>query len=212
MEISAISLNKANFRGEIIDAEVINDDWSVPEAKPDSVEISKLNDVKPTSPISFVVATIGLASLAFVAAKKTSLGTLRKINEKLPLFDNLGRTLNEKLLPIRNRKLSVEKGAKAFFDNMATRMANMFNDFGKDGISKEALGKVRSQYGAKYASNALQKITASTIGAGSAGLVVLSRHKDKNGNGIPDKAEKALSTAKEIVEVLPAVAAAVNLA
>ena len=223
MKISSINLNRQNFKGEIIDAEVIDNStsWKAPESKPDSVSIAKLEDVKPTTPILFFAASLALASLAFIATRKTAYATIKGLENKFPLFDSLdkaGAALNKGLKSIKNKFPKTKiTNVKTFFQNVPNKLATMLENFGKKGVTDadkaafKALFK-KAPIGNLYAKNAIRNVLAGTAGLGSATLVTLKRHKDEDNNGIPDRAERALTTAKEVAEVLPAVAAAVNLA
>lgn len=216
MEISAINLNKTNFKGNEADLELENNYWKTPEYDFDKVDFGS-EDKKATSPTKFFVTTAALAIAAFAATKRTSFGIIKKLEGKFPLFnsmDNLGAKLNKALNKLKNKFPKTEgKNAKNFCQNIMYNMVDWLKKLGKKGVSAEEIAQYSNfKVGNLYGKNLIRKTVANTLGAGSAALVIASRHQDGDGNGIPDKAEKALSTAKEIVEAIPTVAAAVNLA
>lgn len=216
MEISAINLNKTNFKGNEADLEFENSYLKTPEYDFDKVDFGS-EDKKATSPTKFFVTTAALAIAAFAATKRTSFGIIKKLEGKFPLFnsmDNLGAKLNKALNKLKNKFPKTEgKNAKNFCQNIVHNMVDWLKKLGKKGVSAEEIAQYSNfKVGNLYGKNLIRKTVANTLGAGSATLVIASRHKDGDGNGIPDKAEKALSTAKEIVEAIPTVAAAVNLA
>jgi len=216
MNISAINLNKTNFKGEIIDAEIIEDySPKAPNLEPDKFELTK--EKATTSPIKFFAATLSLALLTFAATKKTSLATIKSLEKKLKLkqpMDKLGKAVYLRIRNMSRKFPEVEvTSAKTFFQNIASKAVGAVDNFAKAGISAtEKEGYTNFKVAALYGKNAVRKATASLFGLGTASLLAIRRHKDENANGVPDKAEKALSTAKEIVEAIPTVAAAVNLA
>ena len=211
-----INLNKTNFKGNEAGLEFENSYLKTPEYDFDKVDFGS-EDKKATSPTKFFVTTAALAIAAFAATKRTSFGIIKKLEGKFPLFnsmDNLGAKLNKALNKLKSKFPKTEvKNTKNFFKNIGRNLIEWFQTVGKKGLAKEEIAQyAKCKVGNLYAKNLIRKTIANTLGAGSAALVVASRHKDKDGNGIPDKAEKALSTAKEIVEAIPTVAAAVNLA
>ena len=61
------------------------------------------------------------------------------------------------------------------------------------------------------AGEAIKKGSSVALGIGMGGATIQSRYKDADNNGVPDKAEGAMSTIREVATLVPALVDAAGL-
>jgi len=219
MQISAINLNN-NF-GNYSKKKTENSSLD----KLENVDYTSIADTlengnveRKTTPVRYFLITAALTAASLFAARGASIKVINKVDGKFPVFgafEVMGKSLNKTISGIKNRCHHVAKVKTTgdFFRNSAYSLADRILVYGKKGLEK---ADIKSFKGVKlndlYAKNAIKKATAATIGTGAAALTIASRYKDEDGNGIPDKAEKALGATKEIIQTIPAIVEAVNIA
>lgn len=176
---------------------------------------------KKNAPVKFFLTSAFLALASLFAAKKVSTVALKTIETKLSLakpMGNLGQKISKGLDRLKAKQPVEVVGVKTFFVNNTNKALNWLGtsieNIGKKGVTAEDLAAFKKMMGGKvtdgalYANNALRKGIASVLGLGSAGATIVSRYKDENGNGIPDKVEKTcgkLEGASEIVKTVASI-------
>jgi len=234
MQISAIGSinnfsNKAILNGQYNKAV----SFSGTEEEGDTIDFNAMADAvnqdqpedRKASPTKFFLTSCFLTAASFIAARKVSSVAIDKIANKLGLsksMGNLGKSLSSGLEKLKARKAIEVTGVKTFFINNTNRtlswLGHSIEKLGKRGIKAEEMDAFKKLMGkeipegALYAQNALKTTVASVLGLGSAGLTVASRYKDDNGNGIPDRAEKALGRLNQTAELLKTVASVCDAA
>ncbi len=235
MQISAInSYNNFKGSGEVVD--LVQNEAGIYDRptglsdKLDRVDFSSIadliNDSKPEnkkdSPAKFFLTTVLYAAAAFYAAKKMSVGALKKITQKLslekPLY-NLGAIVHRGVTSLKGRPVPEVTNVSSFFTRNTNKALGAFatamEGIAKKGVTQaeqEAFFKLMgkgAQKGALYAGNGILKATGATLGVGTAGVTVLNRYRDEDGNGVPDKLEKTkngFSLLNECKEALPKLA------
>ena len=223
MQISAINTNNAsNFKGlesqkyvtykpnnfDIIDAEV--------------KDVSDISTSKEySSPIKFFAATAALAIASYIAVKKASFVSVKKLEGKFPLFnslDTLGKALNKKYTKLQKSYTKVDaKNVKTYLQNTANKLLKWGENVAKNGVTDLEKKAYRGHVRDLYAKNAVRKFLSTIIGGGAAALTMAKRYKDSDKNGIPDKLDRkqgsTLDKIQDAMEAIPTIAAAAaNLA
>ncbi len=226
MHISAISSNQTNFKGSDI-GEIAKSVKDLASKKFDQMEADDFNGIaekiggdRHTAPFNYFLATAALSVAAFLAARRTSLATIKGMEGKFPLYssvDKAGAYLNGVLTKAKKAVSPAKvKNVRTFFQNTANSAVNWMDDFAKKGITEADKAVHKGPIAQLYAKNAVRKLAANTVGTGAAVATISTRNSDENNNGIPDGAEKkkksAFKVMKDVAGVIPTVAAAVNLA
>ena len=171
-----------------------------------------------TAPLNFFLTTIALTAASYFATKKASFLTIKGLEGKFPLFnalDKLAVKINSKLDDIKTKFPAIEvNDMKSFVKNSANKITCWVNDFGKKGLSEEEISSYKKMcktddIAPLEIKNAIRKVLASGFGLGATTATVVTRNKDEDNNGIPDKAEKKSNTAKETIEAIPTIATAI---
>lgn len=215
MQVSSLNSN-TNFQASknIIPYSKIDYDFDK-EYDFDSFDAKQNKKNSNAIPLNFFLTTLGLTAVSYLATKKASLLTIKGLEGKFPLFgalDKLAIKVNSKLDDIKTKFPAIEvKDMKTFVKNSANKITCWVNDFGKKGLSDDEITAYKKLYNTEdiaplEVKNAIRKILASVFGVGATTATVVSRNKDEDNNGIPDKAEVKSNTAKETIEALPAIA------
>ena len=216
MQVSAISLNKANFKG--YDDDVIDVPCHVITSHPrskdplDTVNFQQVANTldeaganKVTSPCKFFVASAAVALAAFVAARAACGGAFNKLDSKFGMFENMGKKAGEALTAYVEKHPQKEgKGFGIYCSNKARDIAQGILDYGRKSLTPEAIkGLNEAQITTAAAGQAIKKGTSTILGVGAAGAAIESRYQDSDKNGVPDKAEGAMSTIREVAKLVP---------
>ena len=223
MQVSAIGFNSFNRynkgfgsgSGDYIDAEFV-------EEKPDGARrlerVAQTLEAKGgtnrvTSPAKFFFASLAVALAGFLAAKAACNGAFNKLDDKFGMFENLGKKTAETISTyVANHPHREGKGFGIYFSNKMRDFAQGIIEYGKKGLTKDVLeSKDVASISAKAASQAIKKASSTVLGAGVAGAAIQSRYVDTDKNGVPDKAEGAISAIKEVATLVPALVDAAGL-
>ena len=225
MQISAINNTnlKSNFKGiEEKNLRPFNyNNFDVIDVEPKEIIDIDTPAKGYNSPIKFFAATAALAIASYIAVKKASFVSIKKLEGKFPLFnslDSIGKALNKKYTNWQKAMPKVEgKNFKTYMQNIANKLLKYGEDVAKNGVTAVEKKAYRGHVRDLYAKNGLRKIISSVVGGGAAALTMARRYKDSDKNGIPDKLDKKQGTTldkiQDAMEAIPTIAAAAaNLA
>ena len=172
------------------------------------VRDSKGGTNKVTSPGKFFLSSVAVALAGFLVAKSACGGAIGKLDNKFGILDGVSKRASKVLVDYVEKHPRQEgKGVGIYFSNKMHELANGIVEYGKKGLSKEILESGdKALIASKATGQAIKQGTSIVLGAGVAGATIQSRYEDKDKNGVPDKAEGAMSA---IAEVLPAVVNAI---
>ncbi|MCR4881660.1 MAG: hypothetical protein K6A44_06900 [bacterium] len=224
MQVSAIGLKSTNFKG--YDDEVIDVPYqeTYPVSKKrdalDSVDFQKVATTlesaganKVTSPCKFFIASAAVALAAFVAARAACGGALNRLDNKFGMFEGMGKRAGEALTQYVEKHPHKEgKGFGIYCSNKMRDLAQGIIEYGRKGLTPDAIkGLDEVQTTAAAAGQAIKKGASTALGIGVAGATIESRYKDTDKNGVPDKAEGAMSAIKEVAQLVPALVDAAGI-
>ena len=166
-----------------------------------------------TSPGKFLISSAAVALAGFLVAKSACGGALNKLDSKFGMMDNIGKKASQTLVTYVEKHPHKEgKGFGIYFSNKMRDLANGIIAYGKKGLSKEVLESGDEvAITAKATGEAIKRASSNILGLGVAGATLQSRYEDTDKNGVPDKAEGAISAIKETAALLPALVDAAGL-
>ncbi len=168
---------------------------------------------KKTSPAKFFLSSVAVALAGFLVSKSACGGALNKLDDKFGLMENAGKKAATALVDYVSKHPHKEgKGFGIYVSNKMRDLAEGVIAYGKKGLSKEVLtGGDEALITAKAAGEAIKRASSTALGVGVAGATIQSRYEDTDENGVPDKAEGAMSTIKEVATLVPALVDAAGL-
>ena len=225
MHISAVGFNtNTNFRGDIDDItdaryeivpKVSKRDFSLDSVNFDAVSktLDKTCENKRTSPTRYFISSIALTLAAFFASKAACYAAFNKLDNKFGMFESMGKKAGNALVKYVEKHPHREgKGVGIYFSNKMRDLAQGIINYGKKGLSADAIkGLDKAKLAGTTAGEAIKKGSSVALGIGMGGATIQSRYKDADNNGVPDKAEGAMSTIREVATLVPALVDAAGL-
>ena len=165
---------------------------------------------KVTAPGKFFLSSAAVALAGFLVAKSACGGAINRLDNKFGMLDGIGKRTSKAIYDFVEKHPRKEgKGFGIYVSNKMHDLAEGFIAYGKKGLEKEALES--ADVAAKAAGQAIKQTASNVLGAGVAAATLQSRYQDGDKNGIPDKAEGAISTIKEVATLVPALVDAAGL-
>jgi len=226
MQISSIGLNNS-FKGldseNIVDmrrddgaySQIPNDKYKFTQENADKLtkvaQNMDANADKVTTPLKYFTVSAIMATLAFMVGKNA---TSRILNYGFGSVKPIPKYING----LRNKTGDAVVKLINKTENKTLRSAYAkFVKYGRDafdGVDANTLKTVFSGADSTLKQNVLggiNKTLALGVGTAAAALNITKRYEDKDKNGIPDRAERAMSVFKEGSEALKAIANAAGL-
>lgn len=219
MQVSAIGFNRYNRSfGSDQYYEYNYDGVEAPEDAKSLKKVARVLDdnggtSRVTSPGKFFLSSAAVAIAGFLVAKSACGGAINKLDSKFGMVENLGkRTADAIAVYVEKHPHKEGKGFGIYFSNKMRDFAQGIIEYGKKGLAKEVLETGdQAVIAAKATGQAIKQAGSNVLGLGVAGATLQSRYEDKDKNGVPDKAEGAISTIKEVATLVPALVDAAGL-